>query len=335
MTPMKTDAGILGTGFYVPERVLSNFDLEKMVDTSDEWIRTRTGIRARRIAPKDTPVSYLAYRAAKRALKDANTDATELDLIIFATLTEDSVCPSSASILQHRLGASHAAAFDLSAACSGFVYASCVASQFIATGAYKKILVIGAETLSKYVDWEDRDTCVLFGDGAGAAVYGAVETGYGILSFDLGSDGSGADFLGIPSSGSRMMITEETIAKKLNRIHMNGKEVFKFAVKEMGRTVERSLSRAGMKKSDINWLVPHQANMRIIQSAAKRLALPPEKVIINIEKYGNVSAGSIPMALAEAAGEGRFKRGDVIALAGFGAGLTWASCIMRWAKEDL
>lgn len=334
MTPKKIDAGILGTGFYVPERILTNFDLEKMVDTSDEWIVERTGIRERRIAPDETPVSELAFQAAERALHDANVRAEELDLVILATLTADCVCPSAASVVQDRLGATHAAAFDLSAACSGFVYASSVAAQFIATGAYRRVLVIGAETLSKYVDWQDRNTCVLFGDGAGAAVYGPVEPGYGLISFDLGSDGSRADCLGIPASGSRRMITEETIAKRLNRIHMDGPEVFKFAVRAMPATLQRSLARAGMTSADLDWLVPHQANTRIIHSAAKRLAMPLEKVIINIEKYGNVSAASIPMALAEAAGEGRFRKGDIVALAGFGAGLTWASCIMKWAKED-
>lgn len=335
MTSKKIDAGILGTGFYVPERVLTNFDLEKMVDTSDEWIVERTGIRERRIAPEETPVSELACRAAKKALSDAGVAAEDLDLIIFATLTADCVCPSAASVVQNRLGAKHAAAFDLSAACSGFVYASTVAVQFITAGAYRRVLVIGGETLSKYVDWQDRNTCVLFGDGAGAAVYGPVEPGDGMLSFDLGSDGSGADYLGIPASGSRCMITEETIAKRLNRIHMDGPEVFKFAVRAMPATLQRSMERAGITAADIDWLVPHQANTRIIRSAAKRLAMPLEKVIINIEKYGNVSAGSIPMALAEAAGEGRFKKGDIVAMAGFGAGLTWASCIMKWAKEDL
>ncbi|MBQ9376334.1 MAG: ketoacyl-ACP synthase III [Schwartzia sp.] len=335
MTSMKTDAGILGTGFYVPERILSNFDLEKMVDTSDAWIVERTGIRERRIAPDDVPVSELAYQAAVRALEDAHTKPEELDLIICATLTADCVCPSAACVIQDRLGAKRAAAFDLSAACSGFVYASSVAAQFIATGIYRRILVIGAETLSKYVNWEDRNTCVLFGDGAGAAVYGPVEKGYGMLAFDLGSDGSGADSLGIPASGSRHMITKEIIDRKLNRIHMKGAEVFKFAVRAMGRTMMTTLSRAGIDKSKVDWLVPHQANIRIIRSAAKRLDLPLDKVIINIEKYGNVSAASIPMALAEAAGAGRFKRGDIVVLAGFGAGLTWASCIMRWAKEDL
>ena len=211
----KISAGILGTGYYVPERVLTNFDLEKMVQTNDAWIVERTGIHERRIAAEGEPVSLFAQRAAEMALADAGVDAADLDLIIMATLTSDRIIPSTACVLQDRLGAKHAAAFDLSAACSGFVYASSVAAQFIATGAYRRVLVIGAETLSKYVDWQDRNTCVLFGDGAGAAVYGPVEPGYGLISFDLGSDGSRADCLGIPASGSRHMITEETIAKRL------------------------------------------------------------------------------------------------------------------------
>jgi 3-oxoacyl-[acyl-carrier-protein] synthase-3 len=321
-------------GHYVPEKILTNKQLESMVDTSDAWIVERTGIRERRIAADATPVSELAYRAALAALEDAHTTADELDLIIVATLTSDRIIPSTACVLQNRLGAHHAAAFDLAAACSGFVYASTIACQFIENGAYRKVLVIGAETLSKCVDWQDRNTCVLFGDGAGAAVYGTVEAGLGMMAFDLGSDGSGADVLDIPSSGSLHPVTADTLAQRLNYLHMDGKKVFRFAVKIMGRTVLDSLEKIGMDKSEIDWLVPHQANIRIIEAAAKRLQMPKEKVIINIEKYGNMSAASIPVALSEAAGQHRFQRGDVLALAGFGAGLTWASCIMRWAKED-
>ncbi|MBP3231199.1 MAG: ketoacyl-ACP synthase III [Anaerovibrio sp.] len=328
------NAGILGTGYYLPEKILSNSDLEKIVDTSDEWITERTGIKERRIAADDVATSDLALRAAEMALKDAKVSPDELDLIIVATLTSDRIIPSTACIIQDLLGAKRAAAFDLSAACSGFAYGITVASQFIQCGAYRKALVIGAETLSKYINWEDRNTCVLFGDGAGAAVLGQVEDGYGILSFDLGSDGSGGDAIQIPSSGSRMPVSNESIEKRLNLIHMNGKEVFKFAVKAMGNTVKHSLEKIGMKQEEINWLVPHQANIRIIQSAAKRLAMPMEKVIVNIQKYGNMSAACIPIALAEAAAEKRFKKGDIIALSGFGAGLTWASCIIRWSKED-
>ena len=326
--------GFLGTGYYLPEKVLTNADLEKIVETSDEWITERTGIKERRLAEDDVPMSTLAQKAAERALENAGVKAEELDLIIVATLTSDRIIPSTACMLQTRLGATHAAAFDLSAACSGFVYAAMTASQFIKTGVYKKALVVGAETLSKYINWEDRNTCVLFGDGAGAAVLGQVEDGYGILSFDLGSAGSGGDAIQIPSSGSLMPVSKESIDKRLNLIHMDGRETFKFAVKAMGRTVETSLKKIDMPKEQIDWLVPHQANIRIIQSAAKRLSMPMEKVVVNIHKYGNMSAACIPIALAEAAAEKRFKKGDIVALSGFGAGLTWASCIMRWSKED-
>lgn len=326
--------GFLGTGYYLPEKVLTNADLEKIVETSDEWITERTGIKERRLAEDDVPMSTLAQKAAERALEDAGVKAEDLDLIIVATLTSDRIIPSTACMLQTRLGATHAAAFDLSAACSGFVYAAMTASQFIKTGVYKKALVVGAETLSKYINWEDRNTCVLFGDGAGAAVLGQVEDGYGILSFDLGSDGSGGNAIQIPSSGSLMPVSKESIDKRLNLIHMDGRETFKFAVKAMGRTVETSLKKIDMPKEQIDWLVPHQANIRIIQSAAKRLSMPMEKVVVNIHKYGNMSAACIPIALAEAAAEKRFKKGDIVALSGFGAGLTWASCIMRWSKED-
>lgn len=326
--------GFLGTGYYLPEKVLTNADLEKIVETSDEWITERTGIKERRLAEDDVPMSTLAQKAAERALENAGVKAEELDLIIVATLTSDRIIPSTACMLQTRLGATHAAAFDLSAACSGFVYAAMTASQFIKTGVYKKALVVGAETLSKYINWEDRNTCVLFGDGAGAAVLGQVEEGYGILSFDLGSDGSGGDAIQIPSSGSLMPVSKESIDQKLNLIHMNGRDVFKFAVKAMGKTVKNSLAKIDMPQEKIDWLVPHQANIRIIESAAKRLSMPMDKVIVNIHKYGNMSAACIPIALAEAAAAKRFKKGDIIALSGFGAGLTWASCIIRWSKED-
>ena len=334
MTAKQFNAGILGTGYYLPEKILTNSDLEKIVDTSDEWITERTGIKERRIAADDVATSDLAIKAAEMALKDANVSPEDLDLIIVATLTSDRIIPSTACMIQDRLGAQKAAAFDLSAACAGFAYGLTVASQFIECGAYKKTLVIGAETLSKYINWEDRNTCVLFGDGAGAAVLGPVEEGYGLLGFDLGSDGSGGDAIQIPSSGSAMPVSKDSIDQRLNLIHMNGKEVFKFAVKAMGNTVKRSLENIGMKQEEIDWLVPHQANIRIINSAAKRLKMPMDKVVVNIHKYGNMSAACIPIALAEAAAEKRFKKGDIIALSGFGAGLTWASCIIRWSKED-
>ena len=331
----QTNAGILGTGWYVPEGRVTNFDLENMVDTSDAWIRTRTGICERRKAAADQPVSDLALRAARMALEDANMAAEAVDLIIVATLTGDQIIPSTACRLQDALGAKHAAAFDLSAACSGFVYASATACQFIETGVYRHVLVIGAETLSKVVDWTDRNTCVLFGDGAGAALYGPVEDGLGVLAFDLGSDGAGGDALAIPAGGSLYPMTEQRLHAGDQFVHMDGKAVFRFAVRILGETVEKSLGRCGMTKEEIDHLVPHQANIRILEAAERRLRLPREKVVVNIERYGNMSAASIPVALSEAAHAHRFRKGDTIALAGFGAGLTWASCIMKWAKEDI
>ncbi len=334
MTVKLNSAGILGLGYHVPEKIVTNADLEKLVETNDEWIVERTGIKERRIAAPDEPTSALAYKAAVMALEDAGVTAEELDLIIVATISADCNTPSTACILQAKLGAKNAAAFDLSAACSGFVYATAIATQFVETGMYKKILVIGAETLSKFLNWHDRNTCIIFADGAGAAVIGQVEPGYGMLSFDLGADGGGADVIKIPGGGSRHPADQESIDKHMHCLFMNGKETFRFAVKEMGATVLRSLERAGLKKEDVDYLIPHQANIRIIKSAAKRLALPMEKVFVNITKYGNASAASIPMAMTEAYHAGKLKKGEIIALSGFGAGLTWGSCIMRWAKED-
>lgn len=326
--------GIIGAGYYVPEKILTNFDLENMVDTNNEWIVERTGIRERRIADENVPTSEIAIHAAENALKNAGVSAEEIDLIIFATLTPDTVIPSAACIIQNKLKAVNAAAFDLSAACSGFVYGISVGSQFIKSGMYKKVLVVAAETLSKLVNWEDRNTCILFGDGAGAAVLSQVEDGYGILGIELGADGSGGDFLNVPASGSLHPATTKTIEDKLHYIHMNGSEVFKFAIKIMGEAALKSLDVAGLKPEDIDCLIPHQANIRIIKSAAKRLNLPMDKVVVNVDKYGNTSAASIPIALSEAVESGRVKKGDVVVLVGFGAGLTWASCVMKWAKED-
>lgn len=326
--------GIIGTGYYVPEKILTNFDLENMVETNNEWIVERTGISERRIADENVPTSEIAIHAAENALKNAGVSPEEIDLIIFATLTPDTVIPSAACIIQNKLKAVNAAAFDLSAACSGFVYGISVGSQFIKSGMYKKVLVVAAETLSKLINWEDRNTCILFGDGAGAAVLSQVEDGYGILGIELGADGSGGDFLNVPASGSLHPATTKTIEDKLHYIHMNGSEVFKFAIKIMGEAALKSLDAAGLKPEDIDCLIPHQANIRIIKSAAKRLSLPMEKVVVNVDKYGNTSAASIPIALSEAVESSRIKKGDVVVLVGFGAGLTWASCVMKWAKED-
>ncbi len=322
--------GILSTGKYVPEKILTNADLEKMVETNDEWIVTRTGMKERHIAREDEASSDLAYEAALIALKKANLAPEDLDLILVATITPDSAFPSTACILQNRLGAKKAAAFDLSAACSGFIYGLASASNFIATGMYKNALVIGAECLSKITDYTDRNTCILFGDGAGAVVLGEVPKGRGFLSFELGADGSGGELLKLAGGGSRMPSSQSTVDNKKHYIYMAGSEVFKFAVRIMGNAAEEVLRKAGLEKSDIDLLVPHQANIRIIQSAVHRLNLPEEKCMINLHKYGNVSAASIPLALAEADEEGRIKPGDCVVLVGFGGGLTWGATAIRW-----
>lgn len=322
--------GIIGTGKYVPEKVLTNADLEKMVDTNDEWIVTRTGIRERHIAAPEQATSDLAYEAAVKALASANLAPEDLELIIVATITPDTFFPSTACILQEKLGAKRAAAFDLSAACSGFVYSMATANGFIQTGMYKNALVIGADTLSRITDYSDRNTCVLFGDGAGAVVLGEVPEGRGFLSFDLGAEGSGGELLKLEGGGSRMPSSVETIEGGKHYIYMNGREVFKFAVRVMGTATEEVLRKAGKSKEDIDLFVPHQANIRIIQSAMQRLGLSEEKCVINVDKYANTSAASIPLALVEAAEEGRVKEGDTVLLVGFGGGLTWGASVLVW-----
>lgn len=324
--------GILGLGSYVPEKTLTNFDLEKMVDTSDEWITERTGIKQRHIAADDEATSDMSLKAAEKALADAGVAPEEIDLIIVATASPDHAFPSTACLIQDRIGAKNAAAFDLSAGCSGFVYSLGVASQMVKSGLYNKALIIGAETLSRIMNWKDRNTCVLFGDGAGAAVIGVVEGGFGVLGIDLGSDGSGGKYLFQPAGGSRKPASEETVANHEHTIHMNGPEVFKFAIQIMGKTAKRALAKAGMKPEEIDLLVPHQANMRIITSAAKRLKAPMEKVWVNVDKYANTSAASIPIALCEAQQAGALKKGDNVLLVGFGAGLTWAAIVLKWCK---
>lgn len=322
--------GILGTGSYTPEKVLTNFDLEKLVDTSDEWIVSRTGIRERRIVDKETASSDLAYEASKKALAKAGITADELDVIIVATVTPDMFFPSTACILQDRLGAKKAAAFDVSAACSGFLYGATTAAQFIKNGLYKYALVVGVETLSKITDWKDRNTCVLFGDGAGAVVMGPTEEGLGFLSFELGADGGGGSLLQQPGGGSRNPLSLELIEAGDQFIKMNGSEVFKFAVRVMEQVSESVIHKAGLKKEDVSFLVPHQANLRIIDAARKRIGLPEERVVVNLDRYGNMSSASIPVALDEAVQEGRIKKGDVVVLVGFGGGLTWGGSVLRW-----
>lgn len=322
--------GIIGTGKYVPERVLTNQDLEQMVDTNDEWIVTRTGIRERRLAAAEQASSDLAYEASLEALSNAGIRAEELDLIIVATITPDMAFPSTACILQEKLGAKKAAAFDLSAACSGFIYGLANASNFIATGTYKYALVVGAECLSKITDYTDRNTCVLFGDGAGAVVLGAVPEGRGFRSFELGADGSGGELLKVEGGGSRCPASPESLESKRHFIYMAGSEVFKFAVRIMGSAAEEALRKAGIDKAEIDLLVPHQANIRIIQSALQKLHLSEDKAMINLDKYGNVSAASIPLALAEAVESGRVKEGNKLLLVGFGGGLTWGAAALVW-----
>ncbi len=325
------NAQILGTGKSVPSYKLTNRDLEKIVETNDEWITSRTGIKERRIADDNTTTSHLSIEAAQLAIDNSGISAEQLDLILVATVTPDMVFPSTACLVQEKLGAFDAAAFDIEAACTGFLYGLVVAKQFITSGVYQNILVIGAETLSKITNWEDRNTCVLFGDGAGAAVLGPSDNPEkGLISFDLGADGSKGELLKQPAGGSLLPASEQTVADNLHCIQMNGNEVFKFAVKVIGETTEKSLHKIGEKSSDIDLFIPHQANKRIIDSAMNRLGIPKEKTFVNLEKYGNMSAASIPVALDEAVQENQISPGDLVALVGFGGGLTWGSCLIRW-----
>ena len=323
-------AKIVSTGSYVPENIVTNQDLEKKVDTSDEWIIERTGIRERRIADKTQASSDLAFEASKMALKRAGLKAKDLDMIITATVSGDMPFPSTACILQDRLGVSNIAAFDIGAACSGFIYGLSIAESFIKSDARKRILLVGVETLSKYTDWQDRTTCVLFGDGAGAAIIEPSSDDSGIMSVDIQSDGSMWDFIQVPAGGSRKPCSRETIDKHQHFIKMKGNETFKVAVKTLESIALESLEKNKIKPSQLSLLIPHQANLRIIQATAKRLGLPMEKVMLNIEKYGNTSAASIPIALDEAVISGRVKSGDYILLEAFGAGLTWGSALIKW-----
>ena len=322
--------GIIGTGSFAPPKVLTNSDLEKMVDTSDEWIRTRTGIRERRIAEPEVASSDLAAESARRALDSAGLGATSIGLIIVATVTPDMSFPCTASLLQEMLGATGAAAFDLVVGCTGFVYGLAAAREMIATGAYERALVVAAETLSRITDWQDRRTCVLFGDAAGSAILAPVEEGRGILAYSLGNDGTNADALKLPAGGSRLPASAETVANRQHYLTMNGQEVFKFAVRAMVESSEEVVRRAGLTMSDIAVVIPHQANLRIIEAAAKRMDLPIERFECNIDRYGNTSAATIPLALDEAVRAGRIKSGDYILLSVFGAGLAWGSMVLRW-----
>ena len=307
--------GILGVGRCLPEKILTNHELEKIVDTNDEWIRTRTGIEERRIADDDTDTSDLAYEAAVKALENARISAEEIGLILVATVTPDHPFPSVSCMLQERLGAKNAAAMDVSAACAGFMYGVITAKQFIESDSYKYVLVVGVEKLSKVTDWNDRNTAVLFGDGAGAVVMGHVSEGRGILSFELGANGTGAKHL----------YQDEFII-------MNGREVFKFAVRQMADSSVHVIEKAGLQKEDVDFLIPHQANIRIMEASRQRLGLPEEKMSKTIKKYGNTSSSSIPIAMAEELEAGKIKDDDVIVMVGFGGGLTWGAICMRWGR---
>lgn len=326
----KRHAQIVGWGKYVPRQVLTNDDLAKMVDTSDDWIRARTGIVERRIAEPGETTSTMSIKAAQAALQVADVAPERLDLIIVTTITPDYLFPATACLVQDALGARRAGAFDLLAGCSGFVYGLGVGSQLIISGAYENVLVIGAETLSRIMDWTDRNTCVLFGDGAGALLLQASDAPGGVLSFTLGADGSGGDLLILPGGGSRHPASAETVAQKLHYARMNGREVFRFATRIMGRAAKEAIRAARLKIDDIDLFIPHQANMRIIQSAAKQLKLPMDKVFVNLDRYGNTSCASIPIAVCEAIEEERIKPGDHLVLVSFGAGLTWAAAVVQW-----
>jgi 3-oxoacyl-[acyl-carrier-protein] synthase-3 len=322
---------ILGTGSYVPPKVVTNQDIEKLVDTSDEWITTRTGIKERHIVDDGIAASDLAFEAAKEALDDCGLAIKDIDQIIVATVTPDRLFPSAACTLQEKLGAEGNSAMDLSAACSGFVYGLATAGGMISSGLLDRVLLVGVETLSKLVNWKERETCVLFGDGAGAAVLGPAEDeGRGLLSVRMASDGASGSLLELPAGGSLMPATHETIDQGLHFIHMQGNEVFKYAVRSMDEMARDALAKAGQEISDVDLLIPHQANLRIISATAKRLGIPMDKVFVNVDRYGNTSAASVPLALNEARREGRIKDGDLVELVTFGAGFTWGAAVIRW-----
>lgn len=325
------NVGIIGLGTYVPENVMTNFDFEKIIDTTDEWIRTRTGIEERRFASETQATSDLGAEAAKVALEKAGVSVEEIDMIILATTTPDYPIQSTACVVQELIGAVNAAAVDINAACSGFVYALTMAKALIASGMNKKVLVIGAEVLSKCVDMQDRNTCVLFGDGAAAAVVSEVEDGYGIISQFLGAEADVKGALRTPAGGTRKPLSQEVLDERSNFLQMKGQDVFKFAVKALPKATIEALEIAGLTANDLDMVFPHQANIRIIEAASKRLEIPMDKFYLNLNKYGNTSSASIGLALGEALEKGLVKKGDTIALTGFGAGLTYASMILKWS----
>ncbi|MEO6054432.1 MAG: beta-ketoacyl-ACP synthase III [Chthoniobacterales bacterium] len=321
---------IIGTGSYVPERILTNAELEKMVDTSDDWITSRTGIKERRIAAPNEHTSHLAAKAAERAMEQANVSIDEIDLIIVATVSPDTNFPSTACWVQKLLKAKNAACFDVSAACSGFLYAMEIAQQFISNHTYNTVLVIGADKLSALVNWEDRNTCVLFGDGAGAAILRSRGGSHGVITTYMGSDGNYGESLIMPGGGCALPVTSENIGQKLNTIRMNGREVFKLAVNSMLVAANKALSQSGLTIDDIKCVIPHQANMRIIEALGERLEIPLDKIYVNLDRFGNTSAAAVAIALDEANRNGRFEIGDYILMVVFGGGLTWASSVVQW-----
>jgi 3-oxoacyl-[acyl-carrier-protein] synthase-3 len=323
-------AHIIGWGKYLPQKVLTNAEIARMVETSDEWIVARTGIRERRIAGEHESTATLALNAARSALETADLNPAELDLIIVASATPEHIFPATACLVQDALGAVYAGAFDLSAACSGWIYGVDLAAQAIATGAIDHALVIGAETLSRFVNWQDRTTCILFGDGAGAVILGPSERPGGVLSSVLGSDGSGGDTLSVPAGGSRLPASLETVKEGLHTIRMDGRKVFRFATRVMRQAAAEAVRRADLTMDDIALLIPHQANIRIIESAARGLKLPSERVFVNLDRYGNTSSASIPIALCEALEAGRVQPDDRLVMVGFGAGLTWGAAVVQW-----
>lgn len=330
MTLSTVRSVIRGCGGYLPTRVLTNDDLAKLVDTSDRWITERTGIKERRIAAKDEFTSDLAAKAALRAMKAAGVTGEQIDLIIVATITPDMVFPSTACLVQQKIGARRVAAFDLEAACSGFIYGLEIAQQFIMSRTYDTVLVIGAEKLSSIVNWEDRNTCVLFGDGAGAAVLQNRTTSHGLLTAVMGADGSKADLLHMPGGGSRCPATAESVDSRLHYLRMEGKETFKHAVQAMMSAAQEALRRCEVDISQIKCIIPHQANRRIIDAVGERLGATPGQLFVNLDRYGNTSAASVAIALDEAVNSGRIQRGDLILLVVFGAGLTWGAAVIEW-----
>lgn len=324
-----TASRILGTGRYTPAKVLTNFDLEKLVETSDAWIRERTGIGERRIADDHETTSDMAAHAAREALEAAGLEASDLDMIIVGTISGDVPMPACAVYVQQKLGASAIPAFDISAACAGFIYGLSIADQFIRTGQMRRVLVVGVELLSRILNWQDRTTCVLFGDGAGAVVLGPSEGDRGIVSTRIYTDGSLAEALVIPAGGSRLPVTESLLADKKNKVHMIGQEVFKVAVRNLTRASKDALEAAQLSTKDVDWFVAHQANLRILSQVASRLEMPDEKIVLNIERYGNTSSASIPIALDEAVRDGRIQPGHTVLMCALGAGISWGSALVR------